>query len=102
MKKNRDGINLKIPSNTLFFIATGVLTASLFFHERGSVQYLLLLLSFLSAGFLLKRKVLYFFLATLVFLFLAGLRDIAENEDRTINIIKKLFLFSEEEHNGND
>ncbi len=89
-------------SNTFFFAVTSALSISLLFMERSDTQLLVLLFSFLSAGFLLKRKTLYIFIAAILIVSLLGIREIAENEDVSIKIMKKLFLIPSGEADDTD
>jgi hypothetical protein len=93
---------LPIISNTFFFIVSTVFSLALLVLERSPIQLVILLLTFISAGFLLKRKTLYIFIASIVILFLLGIKEIAENEDVSIKILKKLFIVPNDGKIDND
>jgi hypothetical protein len=77
---------------TFFFALTSALCFSILFFERNNVQLAILLLSFLSTGILLQRKTLFLLVATIIIMMLIGIKQVAENEDISIRIIKKFFV----------
>jgi len=93
---------LPVLSHTFFFVISTLFSAALLFLERSPLQLTILLVTFISVGFLIKRKTLYIFIATIVILFLLGVKEIAENEDVSIKILKKLFIVPDDGKTEND